>query len=136
MRNYVVEGHSQSSFVATRFFFLGFGPVYVEPAVGLVHWNGAVKPRGNDEVTDIAASSLNSRFDLIGVDINASLGLMWIFNNGIFLDYNLMSLSEAFLIQESYSVSTHETRQAIRSQIAGPMTMSNLNLRVGYALDF
>lgn len=135
-RNYLVSGHAESAFVASRFFILGFGPLYVEPAIGLVHWNGDVKPRGNDDLDDIAASALTSRFDLLGADIDVNVGLMWIFTNGIFLDFNFVNLSHALLLKESYTVSTHEARKAIRTQIAGPIAMSGANLRIGYAFDF
>ncbi|WP_141734992.1 hypothetical protein [Oligoflexus tunisiensis] len=135
-RNYMVSGHAESAYVAARYFVLGFGPLYVEPAIGLVHWNGDVKPRGNDDIDDIAASALTSRFDLLGADIDVNLGIMWLFTNGVFVDYNFLNLSHALLLQESYTVSTSEARKAIRTQIAGPISMSGINLRVGYAFDF
>jgi hypothetical protein len=135
-RNYMVSGHAESAYVAARYFVFGFGPVYVEPAFGFVHWNGDVKPRGNDDLEDVAASALTSRFDLLGVDADVNVGLMWIFTNGVFVDYNFLNLSHALLLKESYTVSTHEARKAIRTQIAGPISMSGINLRVGYAFDF
>ncbi len=135
-RNYLVSGQAESAYLATRYFPLGFGPLYVEPAIGFVHWNGDVKPRGNDDLDDVAASALTSRFDLLGADLDVNVGLMWIFTNGIFLDYNFLTLSHAFLLKESYTVSTSDSRKAIRTQIAGPISMSGLNLRVGYAFDF
>ncbi len=135
-RNYLVSGNSQASFIAARYFFLGFGPIYVEPLFGVVHWNGAIKPRGNDALTDIAASSLTSRFDILGVDIGANLGLMWIFTNGVFLDYNFLSLNRAFFIKESYTTNTSDARKSVRSQIAGLISMSSVHLRIGYAFDF
>gem|GEM_PF-2869503 len=135
-RNYLVSGNAQASFIATRYFFLGLGPIYVEPIFGVVHWNGAIKPRGNDALTDIAASSLTSRFDIFGVDLGANLGLMWIFTNGVFLDYNFLSLNRAFFIKESYTTNTSDARKSVRSQIAGPISMSSVHLRIGYAFDF
>jgi hypothetical protein len=135
-RNYMVSGHAESAYVAARYFPLGFGPLYVEPAFGFVHWNGDVKPRGNDDIEDVLASALTSRFDAIGVDLDVNVGLMWIFTNGVFLDYNFMNLSHALLLKESYTVSTSEARKAIRTQIAGPISMSGINLRIGYAFDF
>jgi hypothetical protein len=135
-RNYMVSGQAESAYLAARYFVFGFGPLYVEPAVGLVHWNGDVKPRGNDDLEDVAASALTSRYDLLGLDVDVNLGLMWIFSNGVFLDYNFMNLSHALLLKESYTVSTHDTRKAIRTQIAGPISMSGINLRMGYAFDF
>jgi hypothetical protein len=135
-RNYMVSGSAESAYVSSRFFLFGFGPLYIEPAIGFVHWNGEVKPQGNDEIDDIAASSLTSRFDLMGADLNVHFGLMWIFTNGIFLDYNFTNLSHALLLKESYTVGTKDARKAIRTQIAGPISMSGINLRVGYALDF
>jgi len=135
-RNYMVSGFAESAYVSSRYFVFGFGPLYIEPAIGFVHWNGEVKPQGNDEIDDIAASSLTSRFDLMGADLNVNFGLMWIFTNGIFLDYNFMNLSHALLLKESYTVSASDARKAIRTQIAGPISMSGINLRVGYAFDF
>lgn len=135
-RNYQVAGKAQSAYAASRWFVLGFGPIYLEPIVGLVHWNGDVKPRTTDKLTDIEASSLTSRYDLIGLDVGANLGLMWIFGNGVFLDYNLMNISHALLLKETYTVSTTESRKAVRAQIAGPVTMIGLNLRIGYSYDF
>lgn len=135
-RNYMVSGHAESAYVAARYFVFGFGPIYVEPALGFVHWNGDVKPRGNDDLEDVAASALTSRFDLLGMDVDVNVGLMWIFTNGVFVDFNFLNLSHALLLKESYTVSTHEARKAIRTQIAGPISMSGINLRVGYAFDF
>ncbi len=135
-RNYMVSGQAESAYVAARYFVFGFGPLYVEPAFGFVHWNGDVKPRGNDDLEDESASSLTSRFDVLGTDLDVNVGLMWIFTNGVFLDYNFLNLSHALLLKESYTVSTSESRKAIRTQIAGPISMSGINLRVGYAFDF
>lgn len=135
-RNYMVSGFAESAYVASRYFVFGFGPLYIEPTIGFVHWNGEVKPQGNDEIDDIAASSLTSRFDLMGADLNVNFGLMWIFTSGIFLDYNFMNFSRAMLLKESYTVSTKEARKAIRTQIAGPISMTGVNLRLGYAFDF
>jgi hypothetical protein len=90
-RNYIVSGHTESAYVAARYFVFGFGPLYVEPAFGFVHWNGDVKPRGNDDLEDESASALTSRFDLLGADLDVNLGLMWIFTNGVFLDYNFLN---------------------------------------------
>ncbi len=135
-RNYLVTTNAQSAYFASRYFIFGFGPLYVEPMFGFVHWNGSVRPRGNDNLTDVSNSSLSSRFDAIGVDAGANFGLMWIFDNGMFLDYNFMNLSKAFLLKETYTTSTSDARKAVRTQISGPITMSSVNLRLGYAFDF
>lgn len=135
-RNYKVSGDTQAAYVASRYFVMGFGPIYLEPIVGLVHWNGEVKPRGADDIADSPASSLSSRYDLYGVEVGANLGLMWIFSNGIFLDYNFMNLSKAILLKETYTTSTEDARKATRAQVAGPVSMNSVNLRVGYAIDF
>lgn len=135
-RNYLVSIQSQSAYLAYRIFPLGFGPIYVEPFAGFVRWNGSIKPRGFDEAQDQLASSLTSRFDAFGLSGGGNFGLMWIFRNGVFVDYNLLSLSWAHMGQERYSNNTSEARGSIRKQVRGPMTMSALHLRIGWSLDF
>lgn len=135
-RNYLVAVDSQAAFLAHRMFPLGFGPIYVEPFFGLVRWNGSIKPRGFDSTQDQLAASLTSRFDSFGASAGGNLGIMWIFKSGLFLDYNLLSLSWAHMVTEHYSNNTSEARKSIREQIRGPLTMNTLHLRIGWSIDF
>lgn len=133
-RNYKVKVDSQSAYYAARWFFLGFGPLYVEPFAGLVRWSGSIKPSGFDDVSDSLASSLNSRFDMSGASIGANLGVMWIFSNGLFLDYNLFSLSSAAFLTSSFTTNSEEAKKNVRKELAGPLSTSNLQLRVGWSM--
>lgn len=133
-RNYNVDTDSQSIYYGLRWFFLGFGPIYVEPFFGAVRWSGSIKPNGYDNVNDTLASSLNSRFDITGASLGANLGIMWIFQNGIFLDYNFLNLSGAGFIKTKFTTNTEEAKKNVKKELAGPLTMSNLHLRVGYSL--
>jgi hypothetical protein len=135
-RNYLVQIDSQSAYLGWRNFPLGFGPIYVEPFAGFVRWSGSIKPRGFDAQQDQLASSLTSRFDSFGMSLGGNLGLMWLFKNGYFLDYNLVSLSWAQIFREHYSNNTSASRNSIRKQIRGPLTMSSLHLRFGYSFEF
>ena len=133
-RNYIVDVDSQSAYYAARWFFLGFGPVYVEPFAGFVRWSGSIKPRGYDNVNDSLASSLNSRFDMNGISLGANLGLMWIFTNGIFVDYNLLSLSSAAFVQKNFTTNTEAAKRNVKKELGGPLTTSNLQLCLGWSM--
>jgi hypothetical protein len=133
-RNYQVEVDSQSMYYAARWFFLGFGPLYIEPFAGFVRWSGSIKPNGFDDTNDTLSASLNSRFDITGVSLGANLGLMWIFTNGIFLDYNLFNLSSAAFTSKRFTTNTAEAKKNVKKALEGPLTMSNLQLRVGYSI--
>lgn len=133
-RNYIVKVDSQSAYYAARWFVLGFGPLYLEPFVGLVRWSGSIRPRGFDKLSDSLASSLNSRFDITGVSTGGNLGLMWIFSKGVYLDYNFLSLSGAAFVQRSFTTNTSEARNNVRRELGGPLTVSNLQLRVGWSM--
>lgn len=133
-RNYRVQTDSQSVYYAARWFFLGFGPLYVEPFVGFVRWSGSIKPNGYDNVNDTLASALNSRFDITGASLGGNLGIMWIFSNGLFLDYNLFNISGAGFITKKFTTNTDEAKRNVKKELAGPMTMSNLHLRIGYSI--
>lgn len=132
-RNYRLEAKSQTAVYALRFFPLGFGPIYFEPLVGLGHWKGDIQPQGDDPVLDELASSLSSRYDLRGLSLGAHLGLMWIFSNRFFIDYNLFGVSKSYFFNEYYSVNTSEARANIREQVGGPLSFSNAHLRVGWS---
>ncbi|MES2743783.1 MAG: hypothetical protein V4655_00090 [Bdellovibrionota bacterium] len=133
-RNYLVDTDSQSVYYAARWFFLGFGPLYIEPFAGLARWSGSIKPSGYDDVNDSLSASLNSRFDITGVSVGGNLGIMWLFTNGLFLDYNLFNLSSAAFISKRFTTNTEEAKKNVRKELAGPLTMSNLHLRIGYSI--
>lgn len=133
-RNYVVKSDSQSMYYAARWFVLGFGPIYLEPFAGIARWSGSIQPRGYDNLSDTLASSLNSRFDMTGVSVGGNFGMMWIFSNGVFIDYNFLSLSSAAFVQQSFTTNTSEAKKSVRRELAGPISMSNLQIRVGFSL--
>ncbi len=132
-RNFQVTVDSQSAAYSQRFFPLGFGPIYLEPTAGLTHWKGDIQPQGDDPLLDELTSALSSRYDLHGVSLGVNLGLMWIFSNRIFLDYNLIGINKAFFFKEYYSVNTGEARANIRRQISRPLSFSNAHIRVGWS---
>lgn len=132
--NYLVDVDSQSAYYAARWFFVGFGPLYIEPFGGFVRWSGNIKPRGFDNISDGLASSLNSRFDINGVSVGANLGLMWLFTNGIFIDYNFLSLSAAAFVQKNFTTNTEEAKRNVKKELGGPLNTSNLQFRLGWSM--
>ena len=133
-RNYRVKTDTQILYYATRWFFLGFGPLYVEPFAGFVRWSGSIKPSGYDNVNDTLASALDSRFDINGLSLGTNLGLMWIFDTGIFVDYNLFNISSAAFVSRRFTTNTDAAKKSVRKELVGPSTMSNFHLRIGYSL--
>ncbi|MFY7930175.1 MAG: hypothetical protein ACOVS5_14980 [Oligoflexus sp.] len=132
-RNYVVTLRSQSAFYTRRIFPLGFGPLYVEPIVGLVRWDGDIQPRGTDPLTDEVAASLSSRFNATGLALGGNIGIMWMFQNQMFIEYNLFSLNGSYLLSETYSTNTNNSRNSVRKQLRGPMSMNSVHLRLGWS---
>ncbi len=132
-RNYIVKFDSQSAYYANRYFPLPFGPLYIEPMAGLVRWEGSIFPRGTDPISDELASALTSKFTASGVSVGANFGLMWIFSNRIFVDYNLVGVTWAHLIAQTYSTSSSEVRANVRRQIRGPISMNAAHLRIGWS---
>lgn len=132
-RNYRLDVESQNAYYALRVFPLGFGPLYIEPMAGLVHWKGDIQPQGDDPLRDELASALSSRYDHRGLSLGASLGLMWIFSNRVFLDYNFLGVSKSIFLKEFYSVNTSEARANVRRQIEGPLSFTNAHIRIGWS---
>lgn len=131
-RNYILTGKSASVSVGTRFFPLGFGPIFLEPFFGLRRWDGEVRPRGEDASDSQTASSLSSRYEIFGIDLGAQLGLMWIYKSGFFLEGNLLSMSRAFFIRETYTTNTEDARRAVRDQLGSMQSLSSLNFKLGW----
>lgn len=132
-RNYVVKTSSQSAYYTRRWFPLPFGPIYLEPIAGLVHWDGSIQPRGTDPITDELASALTSKFSATGISIGGNLGLMWIFSNRIFIEYNLIGITWSHFLSQYYSTSASAARSNVRHQIQGPLSMGSAHLRIGWS---
>ncbi|MBC7661221.1 MAG: hypothetical protein H7249_16105 [Chitinophagaceae bacterium] len=133
-RNYLVKTNAQSAYYAARWFVLGFGPLYLEPFAGLARWGGSIRPRGYDDINDTLTSSLNSRFDITGISMGGNIGLMWIFSNGLFLDYNIFNISGSTFLQKSFTNNSSEARKNVKWELSGPLMMSNLELRLGWSI--
>lgn len=132
-RNYQISLKDQTFAFSKSYRHAGFAPIYLEPFVGYVHWTGDIQPRGEDALNDEIASSLSSSFDIHGVQLGANVGISWIFSSGLFVDYKLMSVSSAVLLQQTYTHNTAEARAKVRELLEGPLSMNTVHLRIGYA---
>jgi len=58
---------------------------------------------------------------------------MWMFQNQMFIEYNLFSLNGSYLLSETYSTNTNNSRNSVRKQLRGPMSMNSVHLRLGWS---
>ncbi|MGE0172394.1 MAG: hypothetical protein AB7T49_06405 [Oligoflexales bacterium] len=133
VRRYELTIHSQSLYYAFRGFFWDVVPFFFQPSIGVVSWNGKLAPTNllEPETEDEELRNLRTNYRAQGIVAGVNIGIMWTWENGIYVEYNLFRIGKSQITSSSLSNDNKTAQSIIEDEIEGLIPSGYANLAIG-----
>lgn len=132
-RTYLLTIDTYSLVLGHRWMMARLLPFFVEPMFGYGAWHGRVEPKGSDPATDTVAATLDSSFSASGLMVGAQVGLFWVWENGVFLEYSIFRVGRGLPFNHAYSTRSDASRAAVRENLEHWYAWGFANLTLGWS---
>ncbi len=128
---YNVDFVSLSSYVGVQWFFSNALPVYIEPLVGVVRWEGKMRTMGT--IDQGGAAPLPATFVCAAPFFGVGIGLLQVWSSGWFIEYALLGTGVAWtLLEKSFTPSDAVDQSLVADTLTRASTWGLINLKIGY----
>jgi hypothetical protein len=132
-RAYDVTGKARSAGASLRLFSSHFTHLSVEGILGYASWEGRVDPHGSDEdEVESAADKLSSGFRATGAFAGLAVGLTWVWESGLFLEWTPVGMRVSKMLQKDYDRDNASVDKAVKFAVERASFYGLTNLKVGY----
>ncbi len=131
---YRVDVVSRALQFGWRYYLHREWPLYLQPAIGSVYWTGNINPSGLDEVTVLNRdrSDLQTGFGAYGATVSLTLGGVFLWESGFFLDYGLVGLAKTFIIVADSSADSAVTDRVMQEHLGKTLAWGLANIKIGW----
>lgn len=132
-RAYDVKGKSRGLVGSLRWYSSHFPHLAGEAVIGYAAWEGRVDPKGSDvQEVEPDERKLSSGFRANGVFAGLAVGLTWIWDNGLLLDWTPVGMQVSRMQQKDYDRDTDQIDRAVKFAVERPSLYGLMNFKLGY----
>lgn len=131
--SYGVNYVALSTYVGAQWFLTDSLPIYVEPILGVVRWDGRIKAIGAVDQPLTADQALSGAFTYAAPFVGGSIGLLQVWASGWFLEYALLGAGIAGpAMENSFTPSNSPNKSYVKNTLSKVSTWGLINLKIGY----
>jgi hypothetical protein len=131
IRRYELTIHSQSIFYAFRGFFWDVVPFFFQPSIGYAKWSGKLAPTNLLDNDDDELRNLKTNYNAQGIVAGLNIGIMWTWDNGVYVEYNLFRIGKSQISSLSMSNKNDLAQGIVEEEIQGLIPSGYANLGIG-----
>ncbi len=132
---YSIDADQKVLGVSGRWYFWDIVPFYWDASLSFCMWDGNISPQGPVTLGSTpTVSIIRSGFDAHGIVMATGVGLSYIWENGVFIDYKLVGVLRSFVTKLDMHDPGSLSRDSIKNNFNKAYEFGIFNLKVGYIL--